>query len=497
MEANQIPPAFSPCGFSWPLIVCLMFTLWVLGTTHSELLSDPDTYLHISIGRWILEHHTFPSVDVFSYTKLGEPWIAHEWLAGVMLAAVHQYAGWTGLVSLASLALGATLAYLMRYLLGRMEPIHALLFTALAGAALKAHLLARPHVLAWLLLAIWVGQLMRSVENQERPPLWLLAIMVLWANLHGGFTLGLALAGAFSLEAIFSAPRPARWTIAKPWLGFLLASLLAAMITPSGWKGIWFTVQVMNLKHLESILEWMPPKTVVLWFLEGWLFLLLGLAVAGRLKMSLWRLLPLLGLAHLALAHMRNVPVFALLAPFLIATPLARQWYADAQQARQAETLDRLFRSLTPRAQWPAILLVGLLLAGAAAVLSRNERYQPEAKITPDKALQAARAAKITGRVFNGYGFGGFLVFSGIPVFIDGRADLYGDRLLERHFHALDANQPEKLPRLVDEYRVNWTLLQAGSPTASRLDSLPGWRRIYADKIAVVHARSPAPAGKP
>lgn len=213
--------------------------------------------------------------------------------------------------------------------------------------------------------------------------------------------------------------------------------------------------------------------------------------------MSLWRLLPLLGLAHLALAHMRNVPVFALLAPFLIATPLARQWYADAQQARQAETLDRLFRSLTPRAQWPAILLVGLLLAGAAAVLSRNERYQPEAKITPDKALQAARAAKITGRVFNGYGFGGFLVFSGIPVFIDGRADLYGDRLLERHFHALDANQPEKLPRLVDEYRVNWTLLQAGSPTASRLDSLPGWRRIYADKIAVVHARSPAPAGKP
>lgn len=485
-KALSVRPAF---GFSWPLIVGLLVCIKFLYSIQSELLHDPDTYLHISIGRWILLHHAVPSVDVFSYTKLGEPWVAHEWLAGVVFALCYQWTGWTGLVLLAILVMASTLAYQLRHLLAYLEPIHALFFTALTYFALAGHLLVRPHVLAWPLLAIWVCQLVKAVENRRAPPLWLLGVMVLWANLHGGFTLGLALEIPFFLDAVCSAPKQARGETAKHWIRFMLASGLAAMITPSGWHGIFFTLHVMNLEYLQHIQEWMPPKSVSLWFMEGWVALLLALAATGRLRMSLWRLLPLLGLLHLALGHFRNISIFSLLAPLFLAAPLARHWYATQPQASQAESLDRLFRALAPKASWYAVLLAGTVIAGIALSMDQKERYQPGIAISPAQALQAAKDARLEGNVFNEYGFGGFLVFHGIPVFVDGRADLYGNAFLKKYAEATDGCTPEKLAHLLDEYRIGWTLLQAGSPAARQMENLPGWLQIHADKIAVVHKR--------
>lgn len=476
-------------GFSWPLIVALGVAIVFLGFTTSKLLQDPDSYLHISAGRWILQHQTIPSVDIFSHTKQGEPWTAHEWLAELILALCYQWGGWTGPVLISVLAMVSTLAYLLRYLLGKMEPIHALLFTALAGAPLAGHLLVRPHVLAWPLLAIWICQLVQAVENQRHPPWWLLGIMVLWANLHGGFTLGLALIIPLTLEVVISAPKHARWPVAKPWIVFILASTLAAMATPSGWKGIWFTFQLMNLEYLRHINEWGHPKSILLWYLEGWMFLLLALAVAGRLKTSPWRLLPVLGLWHLSLAHVRSIPTLALLAPFFLATPLAHGWYSTCSQGKQAETLDRFFSALVPKARWPAILLSSMLISGIALLADKAERYQPATTITPADALRAAQAVGVSGQVLNEYGFGGFLIFQGIPVFIDGRADMYGDTFLGKYFRAQDASRPENLSQLLDEYNVTWTLLQTNSPTARQMDELPGWKRIHQDKIATAHKK--------
>lgn len=476
-------------GLSWPLIVGLLTTLGLFVIGRSQLVIDTDTYLHISAGRWMLLHHTVPTVDIFSYTKLGTPWTAHEWLAEIILAVCYEWAGWAGLALLTYSAMGATLSYQLRYLLGRLEPIHALFFCALTGLAMTGHLWARPHVLAWPLLAIWLCQLLQAVEDQHPPKWWLLPIMVLWANLHGGFTLGLALMLPLFLEAVFAAPRQSRWAVAKPWLVFMGTAFLAAMVTPSGWHGIWFTVQIMQLESLSSVLEWMPPVWIYLWLLEGWIFLMLALGLSGRLQVPIFRLLLLLGLLHLALAHRRNVPIFAMLAPFLLATPLTHYWYTATSQNRQAEGLDQFFHSLVPKAKWPATVLAALTVVVTTTLTGRNGLHQPHDLVTPAKALQAAQSAGIKGHVFHTYHYGGFLIFNSIPVFIDGRVDMYGDAMMEKYSHALDTNQPEKLPQLLDEYRVNWTLLTASAPAVRRLDDLQGWQRVYEDENAVVHKR--------
>ena len=88
----------------------------------------------------------------------------------------------------------------------------------------------------------------------------------------------------------------------------------------------------------------------------------------------------------------------------------------------------------------------------------------------------------------NSYNFGGYLIYRGIPVLIDGRADMYGDPFMKQYVAATTLSEAEALPALLAKFRIQWTLLQPGTPAIALLDRLPGWRRVYADDVAVVHA---------
>ncbi len=93
--------------------------------------------------------------------------------------------------------------------------------------------------------------------------------------------------------------------------------------------------------------------------------------------------------------------------------------------------------------------------------------------------------------VLNEYGMGGYLLFNGVPVFIDGRADMYGDDYFGAYVDALKPDQA-KLKALLARYKVRWTILRTGNPTLPAMDAMPGWKRLYADKWAVVHVKTGA-----
>jgi len=86
---------------------------------------------------------------------------------------------------------------------------------------------------------------------------------------------------------------------------------------------------------------------------------------------------------------------------------------------------------------------------------------------------------------------GGYLIFSGIEPFIDGRY-LYGDAFIKRYVEAIRL-ESDQLLRLLGEYGITWTLMAPQRPAVVLLDHLPGWRRLYADDIAVVHVRDGQP----
>ncbi|HEY6699719.1 MAG TPA: hypothetical protein VI137_02710 [Pseudolabrys sp.] len=96
-----------------------------------RLLSDPDTYSHIALGRWILEHHAIPTTDPFSANFRRTHWVAFECLSQIAFAAAHATGGWIGVVELTAAAVAAALGLLTRFLrasgnqLRRLSPCSA------------------------------------------------------------------------------------------------------------------------------------------------------------------------------------------------------------------------------------------------------------------------------------------------------------------------------------------------------------------------------------
>jgi hypothetical protein len=478
-----------PFGLSWPLVVGVV-TLALFGLAGRDaVLGDPDTYWHLAAGRWILEHGAIPSQDPFSHSAPGAPWVAHEWLSEILLAGLLSFAGWDGPALAAAAVTAGTLAYMTRFLLARMEPMHALALTFVAAMMLATHLLARPHVFAWPVMALWTGTLVNAAESGRRPPWWLLGVMAVWANLHGGFTLGLALAAGLAVEAVLGTPADKRRHAALAWGSFLALAVLASMVTPHGWSGIWHTVLMLNLKFsLEVITEWKSLNFHEPQALELWLLLALALAFSGALRLPWLRIAMLLALVHLALKFGRSTATLGLLSPFLVATPLARHWARMRRGASDAETLDRFFRLLAAPASKMGLALAAAMIAIGVAVAPSSGGHAPKPLRTLEAAVAAARAAGLSGPVLNSYNFGGYLIYRGIPVLIDGRADMYGDEFMKQYVAATSVSEPDALPAMLTKFRIQWTLLQPGMPAVALLDRLPGWRRVYSDDVAVVHA---------
>jgi hypothetical protein len=493
---GRIRAGNAPWLFSWPLLAAAWAYLHAL-YLGKELLQDGDTYWHIAAGRLIIAKAAVPTTDPFSHSMPGAAWTAHEWLSEIVLAGAHQLGGWTLVVAVTAVAFAATFALLTRALLRWLEPVYALLFTVLAVAMTSGHLLARPHILALPLLMLWTIELVRASEAKRTPALWMLPVMVLWANLHGGFTLGLARVAAMGLEAVLDEQPQRRVATARSWGLFLLLALASSLITPHGVEGILFTWHVLfNLGFvLDRVGEWRSPDFHTLNALELWLVAGLALVLHQGLRLPPVRLVLVLGLLHLALKHIRYIELVGLLSPLFVAGPFAAQWQRARQGQEQLETVDRFFRSLSAPASRGAVLASMLALVVATYLAARARPLElPEATV-PARAVSEVQKARITGPVLNSYTSGGYLIYMGIPVFIDGRADLYGESFTKQYVEAMELRTADSLPKLLDKYRITWTLLEPGNSATSLLDHLPGWRRLYADETAVVHVK--VPAGQP
>jgi hypothetical protein len=107
---------------------------------------------------------------------------------------------------------------------------------------------------------------------------------------------------------------------------------------------------------------------------------------------------------------------------------------------------------------------------------------------TPGAAVAAAQRLGLSGPVLNSEIFGGYLIFSGVPTFIDGRIEMYGDAFLARYV-AIENGDAATLRELLEQYHITWTLLDPRPGAAPVMTTLPGWRRVYEDAYAVIDVR--------
>lgn len=475
---------------SWPAILGL--GVFVAAALSATVLVDGDSYWHVAVGRWIVQHQSVPTADVFSHSMPRVPWTAYEWGSDVFLYAAHVVGGWRGVQVLAAAAYAFSVAYILRFLLARLEAVYALGLTAMSVALMYTHFLARPHVLAWPLTTVWVGTLVLAVEQRRAPPWPLLALLVAWVNIHGSFLLAGGIAALMAIEALLTtADDPElRMSLAWRWGAFLVASAVAVLLNPRGAHLVGHVLAVTRLDATLAVLnEWKPtsfrePSVFLLWCL-----LVFGLALVGRIVLRAPRIVLTLGLTYLALKHQRHHAQVGVVAPFLLATPIALGLGAAPRDAHARGALDRAVAALARPMRAGGILAVLLL---AAALFAAGRTWipdRPAARITPDRALDAVRRAGIGSPVFNDYSFGGYLIFQGIPVLIDGRGDMYPTGFVREIHEAVAASSPNSLERVLEKYRIGWTLLPPGAGAVAVLDGMAGWRRLHADSVAIVHVR--------
>jgi hypothetical protein len=187
-----------------------------------------------------------------------------------------------------------------------------------------------------------------------------------------------------------------------------------------------------------------------------------------------------IGFVFMALSHVRNAEVLALLAPMVLATPLGLQIGGP----QRAET-----NQVSPQR---SLLFAGIAICLVAGtfVLASVQRYMPLEAAAPAKAVTELQRLKLS-RVFNDYDFGGYLIARGVPTFIDGRTELFGTKLMVDHNNASGLMEPDNLFRLLKDYDIEATLLRTQSAATKLLDRVDGWEKVYSDDIATIHLRKP------
>jgi hypothetical protein len=465
-------------------------------------VTDPDVWWHLETGQYIAQHKSVPHTDPFSYTRAGEPWIAHEWLTELFLYELERTTGWSGLILTFAAILCA--AFFLLYLRCGPDPYVAGVATLYAAWATMPVWGVRPQVLSLLLTSLWLLLLERSEQN---PGLlwWTLPLTLLWVNLHAGFALGLALSALFLaggfIERALESSSPQSAPRLRTAAFILLLDLLLVPLNPNGLRLFSYPIETLRSTAMQNyIAEWASPN---FHHAEYWPFLLVVLSTFAALSWSRHQVRPrdlllLLVSLYAGLCSIRMTPLFVLIAVPLISKRLGNLPASTARRHTQAASRAS-FNAAWFNAAWlnpamfnPKMFNAAIVLAMAAFAcfhIAQVIRQQPQAEAQhfPARAVAFLQAHPSSGPIFNHYDWGGYLIwrlYPSTPVFIDGRADLYGEKLFDQFASTYQFKGAWQ--QTLQQWHIGTVLVPADSALATGLRSSPAWTVAYEDSQAVV-----------
>jgi hypothetical protein len=444
-------------------------------------VTDPDVWWHLKAGQYIAEHKSVPHTDPFSYTRGGLPWVAHEWLTELFLYQLERSAGWGGLILVFAAVLSA--AFFLLYLRCGPAPYGAGAATLCAALATAPVWGVRPQVLSFLLTSLWLLILERS-ERNPKILWWTLPLTLLWVNLHAGFALGLALSGLFLagtwMERALACSSRQTTPPLRTAAFVLLLDFLVVPLNPNGLRLFSYPIETLRSAAMQNyIAEWASPNFHQA---EYWPFLLLvlGTFVAlslSRIPLRVRDLILLVVSLYASLGSIRMIPVFVLIAVPLICQRLGN-W--PGSNARRLQAGSRTLLN--------GVMVLAMAVFASVHIVQVIER-QPQAEMRhfPTRAVAFLQAHSPSGRVFNHYDWGGYLIWKLYPstrVFIDGRADLYGEQLLDKFADTYQFKGAWQ--QTLQLWGIDTVLVPHDSALATGLRSAPGWTVSYEDSQAVV-----------
>jgi hypothetical protein len=472
-------------------VIILAVGLFVLAARN---VTDPDVWWHLRTGQLIIQNQRLFHADPYSFTKAGQPWIDHEWLAQILIFGLYKLAGWDGLILGFAAVIAA--AFLLVFARSPGRPYVAGAITAWAAIASVPSWGVRPQVFTLLLASIFLLLLERS---DQRPKLlwWTAPLMLLWVNLHAGYPVGIALLAIFlagdALDRALGI-RPELSLARFRNLGLaLLACVAVVPLNPYGTAMYRYPLETLHSRAMLAYIgEWSSPDfhqgryTAVLLMMLATILLP---ALSPR-RLGARELLLLAVTTYAALRSVRHIPIY-----LLIAAPLVS---AMVQAKLHESTKTGLFERSSP-GTWVKSAINAAVLAGFLAFAAWRINYvierqtQTEETEFPVAAVNFLNRAQPPAPIMNHYNWGGYFIWKLYPeykVYIDGRADVYGDSFLDE-FASVYYLKGRTWRTPLEKWDIRTVVLPPDAPLIRGLGIMPGWKQVFSDQQAVVFSRIP------
>jgi hypothetical protein len=485
-------PSSQPNDLNWLAPAVALLSVFIVAS-HTPV--DPDMWWHLRAGEAMWQQGHIITRDIFSYTRVGEPWTNVFWLSDLLLYGIYQLAGLFGLTAFASLMATATFGIVYRRMSG--HPALRATFIVLGALAAAPSLTPRPQLFSFFLLAIldyWLHAKDLRFRNFPLP----LAMFALWPNLHGAVIWGFLLIGAhlagngFTLLIHPDQAVAAKNKLVQQFI-FAFSAAFIILLNPSGvriWKLPFQQIRV----SLVSIQEWRSPDfhsigfQPILWLVFA---LILGLACT-RKSIAFSDLFAAVGFTYLTFIAQRNIGPYA-----IVVAPFAAQVWSDSKEFWTAshhwQTFALRFKStnevLPKRVTRPVnVIFISLIAFVALGKVTKDSKPETINKELPVKAIEWVQANQPSGPLFNSYNWGGYILWAlkNYPVFIDGRADLYGNDVIEEWWQI--ASGSDRALSLLDAHGINLIILEPEYALTKILPQI-GWQIVYKDDFLVVLQR--------
>jgi hypothetical protein len=474
------------------LFVLSLFTLSVRETI------DPDMWWHLRTGEWILEHG-IPHADVFSFTAPGREWITHEWLTEIIMTLVWRVGGFSALMLVFAgiVALAFTIVY--RVCVGR--PYLAAFIVLLGLLTAKQSTGARPQTFNWLFLAVFLYIIEGIKDGKFHRRFFLLfpVLTVIWVNMHGGYLIGIALLATYvvseALQSRFGSPHTrslgsagVRWLVIVIFLCFV-----GSMINPNGYRLWAYPFETLGQRFSQlNTSEWQPPNFYIIDFWPFGIMFALGVTTLAlsRERPTWTDVLLFVGVGVAGLTAARHIPIFA-----LVTAPIIARCAASILDADQANPL---LKGVSPKLAvsgvrslahyTTALLMMFLAILRIITVAQKNEATI--AAWYPVAAVDFLEREDWVGtrNGYNHFDWGGYLIWRGVPVFIDGRPDMYGDDFMLMYMRTLTVSPDWRDP--LEKYAVDYILTKPSGSLSVLLTESDDWREAYRDDVACVFAKT-------
>ena len=445
--------------------------------------ADNDLWGHVLFGSQTIARGAVARLDAYSYTVAGQPWVNHEWLSQVILAAVYRWAGSSGLLLLKFAV--ATLTFLLLFSMIRRRSATPYAWGSvglLVIAVLARGFAIRPQIFTYCGAALTLWLIDRYRRGRPHVLWFLPPVFLIWANLHGGFILGLGILGFYTGATLLSEGRPP-W---HPWVALTTSAAVTAL-NPYGPGLLLYIWNELSRSH--PITEWQraaPTDAAQFAFFALFAALLATLPLRRHWRDDGWEAVLAVGVGLLALRHQRHTPVFALCA----AAPLAAQlqqtqdWVARRSSFALSASAQRIV-------SFGIVALALLQLSLTGARLWRDGlRVVYDPRDYPVAAVRALRDARVSLNLAVPLDWGEYVLWFLAPqvkVSLDGRfATVFPEAMVEDNF-AFFSGAPA-WRRLLEHYPTEAVLLPADWSSPIRRE--PGWQRAYGDAVAEIYVRS-------